>query len=72
MAGAARRYAASSLAPGSFAIRQPERSQTTRVHREVAYVSVGARHPTALNLPTNKNLTELRAPEPITHASTWT
>jgi len=34
-------------------MRQPERSQTTRVHREVAYVSVGARHQTASNLPTN-------------------
>ena len=55
MAGAARRYAASSLAPGSFAIRQPERSQMTRVCREVAYLSVGARHPTASDLPTNKN-----------------
>jgi len=72
MAGVARRYAASSLAPGSFAISQPERSQTTRVHREVAYVSVGARHPTTLHLPTNKNLTELHATEPIPHAPTRT
>jgi hypothetical protein len=72
MAGAARRYAASSLAPGSFAIRQPERSQTTRVPREVAYVSVGASASNRLQPADQQNFTELRTPEPITHASTCT
>ena len=72
MAGAARRYAAPSLAPGSFAIRQPERSQTTRVHREGAYVSVAASAPNSLQPADQQNLTELRAPEPITHVSTCT
>lgn len=39
---------------------------------EVAYVSVGARHLTASDLPTNTHLSELRPPEPITHACSWT
>lgn len=69
MADAARRHAASSLAPGSFAIRQPERSQMTRARgREVAYVSVGARQIPSLVLPTNKTHDQLRGLEPIHYA----
>lgn len=37
-------YAVSSLAPGPSPPRQPERRQMTQPH-EVAYISVGARHP---------------------------
>ena len=39
---------------------------------EVAYVSWGAQHPTASNLPTNKNFSEPPPPEPITHARSFT
>ena len=52
MADTVRCYAAASLAPGSFAMRQPERGQKTHPHSEVAYVSVGARHPRRTAQPT--------------------
>jgi|tagenome__1003787_1003787.scaffolds.fasta_scaffold20989188_3 hypothetical protein len=67
MADTVRCYAATSLAPGSFAMRQPERGQTTHPHSEVAYVSVGARHPP--DGPRNRPSTlQLRKAEPIPHA----
>lgn len=47
-------HAATSLAAGSFAMRQPERGQKTAPTPQVAYVSVGARHPATSTLPANK------------------
>ena len=47
MADAARRHAATSLAPGSFAYAAARTKPEDPPPREVAYVSVGARHPTS-------------------------
>lgn len=45
-------YAATSLAPGPSPPWQPERRQIT--HPEVAYVSVGARHPPLTDITTDR------------------
>ena len=49
-----RRHAATSLAPGSFAMTAARTKPDDPPNREVAYVSVGARHPTAKPLATNR------------------
>ena len=68
MADAASRYAASSLAPGSFAIAAARTKPDDPPPREVAYVSVGARHPDSQHQPTNMLHHQLRAAESTTHA----
>jgi transposase len=47
MADAAKRYAATSLAPGSFALAAARTKPDDPPTGEVAYVSVGARHPSS-------------------------
>ena len=72
MAGAARRYAASSLAPGSFAIAAARTKPDDPPRHEVAYVSVGAQAPDSQHLPTNKILHQLRVTRSMTRARTPT
>ena len=64
----ARRYAATSLAPGSFALAAARTKPDDPPTSEVAYVSVGARHPDSHHLPTEQTLEQLRAAESINHA----
>ena len=68
-------YAVPSLAPDPSSPRQPERRQIT--HTEVAYVSVGARHPTHTSItidrtnptPPPRGVDPLRPPHRLTRTT---